>query len=117
MYARINAGYTMHVKAICPRNFYQRIHLHILLGWNTEKIVHSRHFFTCIDNWLKCPRSANIASEPERSKGSPCSKRHSKDQGKRFINGLLSTVPVTHNSIPPRDIQPPLCVFLKNLYM
>jgi len=33
MYARINAQYTMHVKAIC------------------------------IDNWLKCPRSANIASE------------------------------------------------------
>jgi hypothetical protein len=39
MYARINAGYTMHVKAICPRNFYQRIILHILLeGWNAEKV-------------------------------------------------------------------------------
>jgi hypothetical protein len=40
MYARINAGYTMHVKAICPRNFYQRIILHILLeGWNAEKVL------------------------------------------------------------------------------
>jgi hypothetical protein len=40
-----------------------------------EKVSLQQTFFTCIDNWLKCPRSANIASEPERVKESPCSKR------------------------------------------
>jgi len=59
-----------------------------------------------MDNCEKCPRSANIASEPETEEGEY--ERKLKVVKHVAVVKYTYYIPVIHSRIPPKDIQPPV---------
>ena len=75
-----------------------------------RQLMYSLKIHTLIDNCEKCPRSVNIASEPGAMEVGIRKKKTSLivNAIKFTINHMHAHLPVIHNRIPPKDIQPPL---------